>query len=100
MTLSPAPAGTTEVPVTPPEKAGASHLGRLKGSRSRSQAWAAYLFLAALVHRAVRDHDRPDVASLYLSFTDYNLLSEAQVGRPRQLRADVRDDRAACTRCR
>ena len=85
MTLSPAPAETTEAPVTSPEKAGASHLERLKGSRGRSQAWAAYLFLAPWLIGLFAITLGPMLASLYLSFTNYNLLERAALGRPRQL---------------
>jgi multiple sugar transport system permease protein len=94
MTLSPAPAGTTEVPVAPPEKAGASNLGRLKGSRSRSQAWAAYLFLAPWFIGLFAITIGPMIASLYLSFTDYSLLSEAHwVGLDNYEKMFTQDDR-------
>ncbi|AWS48326.1 carbohydrate ABC transporter permease [Streptosporangium sp. 'caverna'] len=95
MTLSPAPAGTTEVPVTPPpEKAGPSHLERLKGSRSRSQAWAAYLFLAPWFIGLFAITIGPMIASLYLSFTDYSLLSEAHwVGLDNYEKMFTQDDR-------
>ncbi|MGC5013404.1 carbohydrate ABC transporter permease [Streptosporangium sp. DT93] len=77
MTLSPATAGTTEVPVTPPEKVAPPTHRRLRSSRSRSQAWAAYLFLAPWFIGLFAITLGPMMASLYLSFTDYSMLSEA-----------------------
>ena len=41
----------------------------------------------------------PMLASLYLSFTDYDFFDRTELGRPRQLRAHVRPTtRATCTR--
>ncbi|MFF3444861.1 carbohydrate ABC transporter permease [Streptosporangium sp. NPDC002721] len=94
MTLSPAPAGTTEVPVAPPKKADAPHPGRLKSHRSRAQARAAYLFLAPWFIGLFAITLGPMIASLYLSFTDYSLLTEAKwVGFANYEKMFTQDDR-------
>jgi len=94
MTLSPATVGTTDSPVAPPGKAGASHPRRLKSSRTRSQAWAAYLFLAPWFLGLFLITLGPMIASLYLSFTDYSLLTDAHwVGFDNYEKMFTQDDR-------
>ncbi|MEU8302758.1 sugar ABC transporter permease [Actinomadura sp. NPDC048955] len=85
MTLRSAASGTAETPqppAAPPAGAGAPRragrrTGRRRRSRSRSQAWTAHLFLAPWFVGLFAITLGPMIASLYLSFTDYSLLSEA-----------------------
>ncbi|MEV0660369.1 carbohydrate ABC transporter permease [Actinomadura luteofluorescens] len=86
MTLRSAASGTAETPqppAAPPAGAGAPRSGRRRrrrrraGSRARSQAWTAHLFLAPWFIGLFAITLGPMIASLYLSFTDYSLLSEA-----------------------
>lgn len=79
MTLRPAAAvPETEAagtPVTSSGRRGGRRPRRRKSSRARSQAWAAYLFLAPWFIGLFAVTLGPMIASLYLSFTDYSLLS-------------------------
>jgi multiple sugar transport system permease protein len=94
MMLSPATVGTAEKPVEPPGNAGAPRSGRRKSSRSRSQARAAYLFLAPWFIGLFTITLGPMIASLYLSFTDYSLLSDAHwVGLHNYEKMFTQDDR-------
>jgi multiple sugar transport system permease protein len=86
MTLRPAAAetatGTAGPTVAPPAKTPARRRlhhrpGHRKSSRARSQAWAAYLFLAPWFIGLFVITLGPMIASLYLSFTDYSLLAPA-----------------------
>ena len=81
MTSRPAAAdtvtGTAEPAAAPPERTAARRTARRKSSRARSQAWAGYLFLAPWFIGLFAITLGPMIASLYLSFTDYSLLSEA-----------------------
>ncbi|WP_149259951.1 carbohydrate ABC transporter permease [Actinomadura sp. K4S16] len=84
MTLRSAGSGTAatpQPPAVPPAGAGAPRWRRGRrrraGSRARSQAWAAHLFLAPWFIGLFAVTLGPMIASLYLSFTDYSLLSEA-----------------------
>ena len=69
-------------PATPPQPK-----PRRWAPRKLRETLTAYVLPRALVHRPLRDHLGPILASLYLSFTDYSLLQRARLGRPRQLRA-------------
>jgi multiple sugar transport system permease protein len=94
MTLSPATVGTAEKPVEPPGAAAAPRSGRRKSSRSRSQARAAYLFLAPWFIGLFVITLGPMIASLYLSFTDYSLLSNSHwVGFDNYDKMFTQDDR-------
>jgi multiple sugar transport system permease protein len=94
MTLSPATVGTTDSPVAPSGKAGAPHPRRRKSSRTRSQTRAAYLFLAPWFLGLFLITLGPMIASLYLSFTDYSLLSDAHwVGFDNYEKMFTQDDR-------
>ena len=55
----------------------------------RREARAAYVFLAPWFIGLFVITIGPMLASLYLSFTDYNLLQDAEVGRAGQLRRDA-----------
>ncbi|WP_119727704.1 carbohydrate ABC transporter permease [Thermomonospora amylolytica] len=94
MTLSPVTARTAKAPVRPPEAAGARRPGRRRSSRSRSQTRAAYLFLAPWFLGLFAITLGPIIASLYLSFTDYSILSEGRwVGLDNYERMFTEDDR-------
>lgn len=67
------------VAVRPPDAATPPERGDRRASRrSRREARAAYLFLAPWFAGLLVITIGPIVASLYLSFTDYNLLEEAK----------------------
>jgi multiple sugar transport system permease protein len=94
MTLSPATVGTAEKPVEPPGAAAAPRSRRRKSSRSRSQTRAAYLFLAPWFIGLFVITLGPMIASLYLSFTDYSLLSDSHwVGFANYEKMFTQDDR-------
>jgi multiple sugar transport system permease protein len=90
MTLSPATVRTTEAPVAPP----GTRPRHLKSSRTRTQARVAYLFLAPWFLGLFVITLGPMIASLYLSFTDYSLLTDAHwVGLDNYTRMFTQDDR-------
>jgi multiple sugar transport system permease protein len=79
MTLRPAEAGpaagTAEPPAAPPARRRARRPRRRKSSRARSQAWAGYLFLAPWFIGLFAITLGPMIATLYLSFNDYSMLT-------------------------
>lgn len=94
MTLSPVAARKAEALVSPPEKARVPRPARRRSAHGRAQTRAAYLFLAPWFLGLFALTLGPMIASLYLSFTDYSMLSGANwVGLDNYDKMFTEDDR-------